>query len=1001
MIRIYPSRLQGEPLESHPIAAPIIFADWIKSKAPEFALDREHPICADVDGVPLPPEQWGAFVVQPDTDLRIYPMARATGAAIAGWAALAISVVALVYTLTLDTDTGTQPGQGENIETNPAKANQAKPNEPVREVLGRYRVYPDYVTRPVTRFVNKREMHSTMCTSVGAGSHLILASSIKIGDTPIAAFGSDVEYAIYEPGTNLSADVRSENWYLVGEVGGTDAGTSGLDLASTAPSGSGVVADALVLGGNSVSIAGDDAFIPETWDAGTIVILRTPNTYEVSSSGGYSVVAGQLDDLSPFVGMKVTLGADNDYDLIVNSFSPYVAPVAGTGGSPAMVTGGGAPSSYDFTGSPIVFNVDFQGDSRTITLAADYANMSGVVSEVTAQMGGLGLVAQDYSGVIRLIEPFSPYQGGGITLSNAPVSLFGVGTMSEVGTASSGGTPEQLAFITLRYESGEPFAGLPDGAQRLSLGYRGEQFRLSDIDGLTLTLDRLTDAGAVDGAWPGFGGRTILDFVLQSDESGSYNWVGPFNAYPEEEATSVIEYDIYIPSGLASYSSKGRRRATTVQVIVEWRDAYVGGDWTTVTHTLSDSTEDAIGFTYKLNLPYAMRPQFRMRRAEPQSGGSTRDTVYWYGLRCRLNAPTRYDDVTIMTMKVRTGDRLSAQSDRRINLMAERIYSDGSPRSIYGAAMSVLDGLGISRDAVDVEQIAALESAFWTPRGETYDFAHIEESTAREVLQQIFAAGMGHISLTGGLIGAIREGVQPHRGTITPQEMTGELRSSFTAYGPDDFDGVDVEFISPQTWSKETVECRLPGSLGLKVDTIRLDGVLDRTRAWRIGMRQLRKHVYQRWVYDGETEMDALCYERMDHIVLADDIPGTTTTALIVDAEYEDGDAVLTVSEPLDWSVPSPRIIIRRHDGSATPLLVPEQVSEYQLRVAEEAIDFDLITDLSIEPARLLFAASTQVGYSAMFTDISPGGEGTCSFTAAEYRDDFYADDNNTAPADA
>lgn len=995
MIRIYPSRLKGEPLESHPIAAPIIFADWIRSKAPEFEQDREHPICADVDGVSLPPEQWGAFVVQPDTDLRIYPMARATGAAIAGWAALAISVVALVYTLTLDTDTGTQPGQGDDIETNPAKANQAKPNETIREVLGRYRVYPDYVTKPVTRFVNKREMHSTMCTSVGAGSHLILASSIKIGDTPIAAFGADVEYSIYEPGADLSADVRSENWYLVGEVGGTDAGTSGLDLASTAPNGSGVVADALVLSGNSVALAGSEPVIPEVWGTGTILILRTPNTYEVTTTGDYSVIAGPLDDLAPFVGMRVTLGADDDYDLIVNSFSPYVAPVPGTGGSPATFTGGGAPSTYDFTGSAVVFTVTYQGDSRTVTLAADYVNMSGLVSEITAQLQGLGLVAQDYSGVVRLIEPFSPYQGDSITLSNAPSTLFGVGSVSDIGSASSGGTPEQLAFVTLRYENGSPFVGLAEGAQRLSLGYRNEQYRVLEIDGYTITLERLTDGGLVDTAWPGFGGRTLLDFSLQSDESGVENWLGPFNAFPEEETTSVIEYDLYVPSGLASYSSKGRRRSRAVNVIVQWRDADAGGDWNTITHRLKDSTEDAIGFTYLLTLPYAMRPQFRVRREKGEGGGSNRDTVYWYGLRCKLAAPPAYDDVTIMTMKIRTGDRLSAQSDRRVNLMAERIYSDGSPRSIYGAAMKVLDGLGISRDAVDVEQIADLESAFWTPRGETYDFAHIEESTAREVLQQIFAAGMGHISLASGLIGAMREGVQPHRGTITPQEMTGELRSSFTAYGPDDFDGVDVEFISPQTWSKETVECRMPGSLGLKVDTIQLDGVIDRTRAWRIGMRQLRKHIFQRWIYDGETEMDALCYERMDHIVLADDIPGTTTTALIVDAEFDGDDALLTVSEPLDWSVPSPRIIIRRHDGSATPLLTPERVSEYQLRVPEEAIDFDLITDLSIEPARLLFAASTQVGYSAMFTDISPGNEGTCSFTAAEYRDDFYADDNN------
>jgi hypothetical protein len=245
MIRIYPSRLEGEPLESHVIREPIQLVDWMKSHAPEFDLDREHPICIEVNGVTLPVDQWAAFLVLPETDLRIYPEARGMGAAaIAAWAAVGIAAIALVLVLTLSTPDNSQPGQRESIDTNPAKANRAKVNEPVREVLGRSKVYPDYVVQPMSRFVNKREMHTSLCLCVGAGQHSILASSIKIDDTPLAAFGSDVSYALYPPGTHLSGDRRAENWYSVGEVGGTDAGTSGLDTASTASGGSSVAADA-------------------------------------------------------------------------------------------------------------------------------------------------------------------------------------------------------------------------------------------------------------------------------------------------------------------------------------------------------------------------------------------------------------------------------------------------------------------------------------------------------------------------------------------------------------------------------------------------------------------------------------------------------------------------------------------------------------------------------------------------------------------------------------
>lgn len=187
-------------------------------------------------------------------------------------------------------------------------------------------------------------------------------------------------------------------------------------------------------------------------------------------------------------------------------------------------------------------------------------------------------------------------------------------------------------------------------------------------------------------------------------------------------------------------------------------------------------------------------------------------------------------------------------------------------------------------------------------------------------------------------------------------------------------------------------------SLGLKVDAITLDGVLDRDRAWRIGMRVLRKHQSQRWSYSGTTDLEVLCYERFDRMALSDDIPGTSQSALIVGANVVGDRVVLEVTEPLDWNVDNPRILIRRHDGSATPLIVPTRVSEYEMSIAATDLDFDLVTDLSIEPARLLFAASTQVGYSAMMSEINPGNDGSCDFTALEYRDDYYADDDGFAP---
>ena len=998
MIRIYPSRLQGEPLEVHVIDKPVQLVEWLKRLAPDFTLEREHPICIDVDGVTLPTEAWPAFIVQPDTDLKIYPVAKGTGLEVAAWVAIAVAAVTLVLVLSMKTPGVSQPGQGDSIDLNPAKANRAKVNEPVREILGRYKVYPDYVVQPVSRFVNQRELHVSLCLCVGAGSHAILPSSIKIGDTPLAAFGADVSYAFYGPGESLAGDSRAENWYSVGEVGGTDAGTSGLDTASTATGGTSVIADALVLAGLGVSLAGESPEFPEEWGAGVTVTMRTPNSYTVSSVGGYDRIAGALGDLAPFVGMKVTLSTDVDYDLVVASYSPFVSPVPGVGGSPSSVQASASPTLYDFASTPAVWTITYQDETRTISLASNYLNMSGLVSAITSQLDGMGLTAQDNSGRLLIAEPASPYRGGPLSQSNAPVAIFGVAPVYSIGAASAGGTPERAAYIELMYENGTPFAGLEDGPQRIALGCRSHRYTITAIDGLTMTVQRLTDTGLVDDGWAGFIARTLLDYSLGADGAADVNWLGPFMAVPEQELTDTVEYDFHLPGGLAWYKSNGHRRAGSINIFVEWRDAAIGGAWNRKTHTLQSNTEDAIGFTFRHNLPRRMRPQYRVRRENPEGGGNTRDTVYWFGLRSRLQAPAAYQGVTIFTASIRTGDRLGAQSDRRVSMVAERLYEGAPARSISGASLHVLSSLGIPFDQTDVAKLHQLEGSHWTPRGETFDLEYTASSSVREVLQTIFAAGMSHLTLTEGLISAIREGVQPVRGTITNHELTKELTASFTAPGQDDFDGVDVKYVDPRTWSEETVPCRIGESLGLKVDTITLDGVLDRDRAWRIGMRTLRKHMYQRWAYSSTTDLEALCYERLDHVALADDIPGTSQSALIVGAQQVEERVVLQLTEPLDWEVDSPRIMLRRHDGSATPLIIPTYVDDYAMSIPANALDFDLITDLSIEPARLLFAASARVGYSAMMSEISPGSDGSCDFTALEYRDDYYADDDGFAP---
>jgi hypothetical protein len=200
---------------------------------------------------------------------------------------------------------------------------------------------------------------------------------------------------------------------------------------------------------------------------------------------------------------------------------------------------------------------------------------------------------------------------------------------------------------------------------------------------------------------------------------------------------------------------------------------------------------------------------------------------------------------------------------------------------------------------------------------------------------------------------------------------------------------VDVTYINGTTWAEETVQCRQPGNpTPVKVESYTLDGVLDENRAYRIGMRRLLGYQLQRLQHTTSTEMDALCYEFMDRIVLADDIPGgQTLSCLITDMTYDSSKITMTLSEAPDWSFQSPRVIIRHQDGRASAMVVPTRIDDFTISVPySAALEPELwaMNDAYIEPPRLLFCSSVRVPYDALVGNIS-GQRRISQVTAIQY----------------
>lgn len=434
-IRIYPSRLPGEPLEKHEHETMTLSA-WFARNVKDWAPDQQHPVAVEIDCVPVPASEWPLCVIKRETDVRMYPVPYGTGAEIAIWVAVSVAVASAAYSIYMMSTMsqagggGAQAASGDQIDLNPAKANAAKLGDPIREIFGKYRVWPDYVVQPVSRFVNETSMETSMFLCVGVGDMVINQSDIRIGNTPISAFGTDVRYTLYPPGATVSGDTRTENWFNSPEVGNTGSGTAGLDLGSSGPETVSIIADALVVSGNSITLvdvsSSGDEEIPPSWTVGTVITVLAPNSYTVVSSGGYSMIYGGIEELAPYVGMPVTLNYNgNDYDLVIASYAPGVPAVPGVGGSAATITASAAPTTYDFSTAPVTFSISWQGTTYPVSLVTNYVTMSGLVSSITSQLAGSGLVARDNSGRLEIGEASSPYAGGSITNSPLPL-LFSV-----------------------------------------------------------------------------------------------------------------------------------------------------------------------------------------------------------------------------------------------------------------------------------------------------------------------------------------------------------------------------------------------------------------------------------------------------------------------------------------------------------------------------------------------------------------------------------------------
>src|SRR5690554_4807772 len=558
--------------------------------------------------------------------------------------------------------------------------------------------------------------------------------------------------------------------------------------------------------------------------------------------------------------------------------------------------------------------------------------------------------------------------------------------------------------ITL-LSDGSPVSGWTPGTYLMFTRREDEEFRIDSIIYDT-TYPELVDGfslsrfigGAEDSGWVGFGGGTGYADVLLSERSESEGWAGPFAACPSGETTNTIEVDFFLPQGqgkidddtVVSFDTKR-------QVEVQWRE--IGATtWNSQIYTIDNATRDQLGFTYRLSLGSAIRPEVRVRRVQAESNEiADLDRIEWLGLKARLPTVTSYAGVTTMAVTLEGTDQIGSQSNNQINLVATRKLppvSGGTPattRSIADAAAYVARSLGYGDDQINISELERLDG-IWQPRGDTFDFV-INDGTALDAMKMMLRAGFADVTLDNGIITPVRDEPRTQlEDGYSPENMTASLRRQFSGKQPDEADGVEVEYTNAGTWTTETVKCFLPGDAGVKLDKIKLDGVTDRTRAWRIGMRRRRAQRYRRWTYTFNTELDALNSAYLSYVPLLDDIPGYGKVAILTGIHADR----ITVSEPLEWEDGKSHVVAYRDENGETvgPFPATPGPDAYTVLVSiPQPWPAALPSDR--EQTHVYFGTTERWCFPALITEISPSGPLQVGVTATNYDERVYADDDS------
>lgn len=219
-IRIYHNQLSLDEFEPQSFEAGKTLNDYLCARVPTY---HERPVplfSATINGELLAYEDWGntRFSEGDLVECFVEPKDPVTVTIAVIAVASAAYAIHVANQPLPDTYNSTTPKGSPIYEVN-AQGNRPRLMGTVPVLLGRHKVFPDYLNPPRTEYINNEQYFYAMM-SVALGSVAINLDDVWIGDTRASQLGDDVDFAVFNPGESVIGHPANLNTYTSSEVDG-------------------------------------------------------------------------------------------------------------------------------------------------------------------------------------------------------------------------------------------------------------------------------------------------------------------------------------------------------------------------------------------------------------------------------------------------------------------------------------------------------------------------------------------------------------------------------------------------------------------------------------------------------------------------------------------------------------------------------------------------------------------------------------------------------------